>query len=48
MAAARVGELAGDGRKNRFDLFTQPKQDRNGNYGNEGENQGVFNESLTF
>ena len=48
VAASGDGELAGDGREYALDLIAQRNQDRDGDHGNEGENQGVLNESLAF
>jgi hypothetical protein len=48
VAASRISELAANGRKYALNLITQGDQDRDGDHGNEGENQGVLNESLTL
>jgi hypothetical protein len=46
MAAARDCELTADRREYGFHLVAQRHQDRNGDHGNEGKNQGVLHESL--
>jgi len=48
MAASRNGKLAGDGREDGFDLITKLEQNRDGDHGNESQNQRVFDEGLTF
>jgi hypothetical protein len=48
VTATRNGELAGDRRENGFDLITEPDQDRDGDHGNESQNQSVFDQRLTF
>ena len=48
MAASRDCELTGNGRKYAFDLVAQGDQDRDGDHGNESENQGVLHESLAL
>ena len=48
MAASRNRELAGDGREDGFDFITEPDQNRNGDNGNKGQDQGVFDQGLAF
>ena len=48
MAAARDRELTGDGRKYALHLVAQRHQYGDGDNGNEGQNQSVLHESLTF
>ena len=48
VAALRVGQLAGNRGKDRFDLLAQINQNRNGDDGNEGEDQRILNEGLPF
>ncbi len=48
VAASGHRELAGDGREDDFDFIAQPDQNRNGDNRNEGEDQGVLDESLAF
>jgi hypothetical protein len=48
VAASRDCELTGNGREYAFDLVAQGDQDRDGDHGNESENQGVLHESLAL
>jgi len=48
MAASRLRELARNAREHRLDLAAQGDQDRDGDHGNEGENQGILHESLAL
>jgi hypothetical protein len=48
VAASRNSELTGNRREYAFDLVAQGDQDRDGDHGNEGENQGVLHESLAL
>jgi hypothetical protein len=41
-------KLAGDGRKDEFDLIAESDQNRNGDDGNESQDQGVLDECLAF
>jgi hypothetical protein len=48
MAATRNGKLAGDRRENRFYLAAQSNQHRNGDHGDERQDQGVLDQGLAF
>ena len=48
VAASRLRELTRDGREDALNLVTEGDQDRDGDHGNEGENQGVLHESLAL
>ena len=48
MAAGGDRELAADVREHGLDLVAQGDQDRDGDHGNEGENQGILHESLAL
>ena len=48
MTAARNCELARDRRKDDFDFIAEPNQNRDGNDGNKGQDQGVLDEGLAF
>ncbi len=47
MAASGDCELGGDHRENEPDFVAEPDQDRDCNHGDKGQDQGIFNESLT-
>jgi hypothetical protein len=48
VTAAGHRKLAGDSRKDGFDLSPKPDQNRNGDDGNKSQDQGVLNEGLAF
>jgi len=48
VAGSRICELTGDGREHGLDLVAQGDEDRDGDHGNESENQGVLHESLAL
>ena len=48
VAGLSLRQLAADRREHALDLIAQGDQDRDGDHGNEGENQGVLHESLAF
>jgi hypothetical protein len=48
VTASRNGQLAGDRGEDDLQLIAEPDQDRNGDDGNKSQDQGVFDEGLTF
>lgn len=48
MAARSNGELAVDRGVDRPNRLAEPDQNRDGNDGNEGENQGILDQGLAF
>ncbi len=46
MAAAGDGELAGDRGEDAFDFIAEPYQRRYGDHGDEGQDQGIFDQGL--
>ena len=46
MAASRISELTANRREYALDLVAQGNQDRDGDHGNEGENEGVLHQRL--